>query len=71
MYKELCGANVEVLYDDRDASAGVKLNDADLIGIPARVVVSRKTIDAGKHEWKVRASGETRHVKNVFTELKK
>ncbi len=42
-YTELIKAGVEVLYDDRDISAGQKLNDADLIGLPYRAIVSPKT----------------------------
>lgn len=44
LYADLEQAGVEVLYDDRDESAGVKFNDADLIGIPQRVTVSKKTL---------------------------
>ena len=54
VYKKLVGAGIEVLYDDRDESAGVKFADADLIGIPVRLVVSEKTQD--KVEWKERDS---------------
>ncbi len=49
---------IEVLHDDRDLSAGQKFADSDLIGIPARVVVSEKTIAAKKWEVKDRKSGE-------------
>jgi len=53
IYEELKKAKVDVLYDDReDVSAGVKFTDADLIGIPVRLVVSDKTGD--KIEWKAR-----------------
>ncbi len=53
VYKELLKAGVEVFYDDReDVSAGEKFADADLIGIPVRLVVSEKTKD--KVEWKER-----------------
>lgn len=53
VYKKLIATGIEVLYDDRDdASAGVKLADADLLGIPVRLVVSEKT--GGKIEWKKR-----------------
>ncbi|HSX40223.1 MAG TPA: proline--tRNA ligase [Candidatus Saccharimonadales bacterium] len=52
IYKKLEDAGVEVLYDDRDASAGEKFADADLIGIPVRLVVSSKTGD--KIEFKKR-----------------
>jgi prolyl-tRNA synthetase len=44
LYKKLLAKGVEVLYDDRDASAGAKLADADLIGIPTRLVISKKTL---------------------------
>ena len=54
-YKELIDAGIEVLYDDReDVSAGVKFNDADLIGIPIRLIVSEKT--KNMVEWKKRDS---------------
>ncbi|MEK7652975.1 MAG: aminoacyl--tRNA ligase-related protein [Patescibacteria group bacterium] len=45
IYDELKGQGIEVLFDDRDDSAGAKFADADLIGIPYRVVVSKKTGD--------------------------
>ena len=54
IYRQLSGAGVEVLYDDRDVSAGIKFADADLIGIPYRVVVSEKTIAKGSVEVKNR-----------------
>ncbi|MDD4352257.1 MAG: proline--tRNA ligase [Candidatus Gracilibacteria bacterium] len=54
LYKELTKAGIEVLYDDREESAGVKLNDADLIGIPTRLIVSKKTLEQGSVEWKER-----------------
>ena len=52
-----------VLYDDRDARPGEKFADADLLGIPHRVVVSSKTLDAGKYEYKQRSSQEIKLVK--------
>jgi len=55
IYKKLTEAGVEVLWDDREeVSAGVKFADADLIGIPVRLVVSEKT--KNKIEWKERDS---------------
>ena len=55
VYKKLQDAGVEVLYDDReDVSAGNQFADADLIGIPVRLVVSTKSGD--KVEWKERTS---------------
>ena len=49
---------VDVLYDDRDLSAGVKFKDADLIGIPLRLVVSKRTLEAKGVEWKEREKKE-------------
>ncbi|MEK7450354.1 MAG: aminoacyl--tRNA ligase-related protein [Patescibacteria group bacterium] len=58
VYEKLQKAGVEVLYDDReDVSAGGKFADADLIGIPVRMVVSEKTQD--KIEWKKRTEEKT------------
>ncbi len=55
---DLQSANVEVLYDDRDERAGVKFNDADLIGIPIRLTVSKRSLEAGGVELKLRHSSE-------------
>jgi prolyl-tRNA synthetase len=56
LYSELLSKNIEVLYDDRhDISAGEKFNDADLIGIPYRVVVSGRSIKEGGCEIKKRS----------------
>ena len=57
VYAHLIKAGIEVLYDDRDASAGEKFKDADLLGIPWRIVVSEKT--KGKIEVKRRDSKKT------------
>ncbi len=57
MYDELSHAGVEVLLDDRSERAGVKLKDADLIGIPFRVTVG-KTLNEGKVEFKDRKTNE-------------
>ena len=53
LYGQLGAAGIAVLWDDRSESAGVKFGDADLIGIPVRLVVSKRTGD--KVEWKARA----------------
>jgi prolyl-tRNA synthetase len=53
---ELEALGVEILEDDRDAKPGVKFKDADLIGIPLRLVVSKKMLDAGGVEFKRRGS---------------
>ncbi|MCX6731371.1 MAG: His/Gly/Thr/Pro-type tRNA ligase C-terminal domain-containing protein, partial [Candidatus Parcubacteria bacterium] len=60
IYNDLIKKGVEVLYDDRDVSAGEKFADADLIGIPNRVVVSEKTGD--KVELKKRGEDKTKLV---------
>lgn len=60
IYLSLKERGIEVLYDDRDARAGEKFADSDLMGIPYRVVVSRKTKEEGKFEVVTRASGEVR-----------
>ncbi len=54
LYKKLTSQGIEVLLDDRDVSAGVKLGDSDLIGIPYRIVVSAKSLEAGGYEYKRR-----------------
>lgn len=61
VYRELTEAGIEVLYDERDARAGEKFADSDLIGIPWRVVVSAKTLAEGKFECVERAAGHTTH----------
>ena len=58
MYEELQAARFEVLYDDREDSAGVKLNDADLLGLPVRVVVSPRNLKQGEVEVKARSASE-------------
>lgn len=55
-------AGLSVLCDERDATAGQKFADSDLIGIPVRLVVSDKTMKAGKHELKRRSSGAVEHI---------
>ena len=61
LYRELNGAGIEVLWDDRDARAGEKFADSDLIGIPLRVIVSQKSLAEGKFECVLRQSGTTAH----------
>lgn len=71
VYGKLVDDGVDVLWDDRDVPAGEKFADADLIGIPVRLVVSRGTKD--KIEWKNRKSDkiELLSLNEVFTRLKK
>ncbi|HEX5376652.1 MAG TPA: proline--tRNA ligase [Solirubrobacterales bacterium] len=57
LYEELRGAGVDVLYDDRDAGAGEKLTDAELLGCPLRIVVGRRGLAEGVVEASERAGG--------------
>ena len=54
IYEDLLASGVEVLYDDRQESAGVKLKDADLFGFPVRLVVSPKSLRAESVELRER-----------------
>ncbi len=58
IWRELADAGIETVLDDRDERAGVKFNDADLIGWPYQVVVGKKGLAEGIVELKVRATGE-------------
>ena len=57
IYQQLLDAKIEVLYDDRNERAGVKFNDADLLGIPLRLTVGGKGLKNGVIEAKVRRTG--------------
>ncbi|MBE6080072.1 MAG: proline--tRNA ligase [Veillonella sp.] len=58
IYDELKAAGVDVLLDDRKERAGVKFKDADLIGYPLRITVSKNTLESGAVELKTRKTGE-------------
>ncbi|HEX3839162.1 MAG TPA: proline--tRNA ligase [Acidimicrobiales bacterium] len=62
LYAGLVAAGVDVLYDDRDASPGVKFKDAELLGLPVRLVVGAKGLARGVVEWRSRATGEDREL---------
>ncbi len=62
VYAELTESGIDVLYDDRDARAGEKFTDSDLIGIPTRLVVSEKTMAAGGVEAIDRATGKSKQI---------
>jgi prolyl-tRNA synthetase len=62
LYKSLNSAGTEVIFDDRPASPGEKFADADLLGIPLRVIVSDNTLSGGGFEVKKRASDQARIV---------
>jgi prolyl-tRNA synthetase len=71
LYERLVDAGVSVLYDDRDESPGVKLTDAELLGMPTIVTVSPRALGAGGVEVTARAEGtrEVRPVDDVVAEL--
>lgn len=57
-YRDLTNAGYDVLWDDRPETAGVKFNDADLIGIPVRVIIGKRNLAEGKVEIKDRRTNE-------------
>jgi prolyl-tRNA synthetase len=72
-YQELENAGIEVLFDDRDESPGVKFNDADLLGIPLRSTLSPRTLKNQSIEAKWRTEKETEllPLENLAAEIKK
>ncbi|MBT8089806.1 MAG: proline--tRNA ligase [Gammaproteobacteria bacterium] len=63
LYAELTEQGFEVLFDDRDARPGVKFADAELIGIPHRLVISERNLAAGELEYRHRRDAESRNLK--------
>ncbi len=72
MYKKMLDVGIEVLYDDRNLSAGIKLTDSELMGMPIRVVISPKTIANGQAEVTIREDGEQLFINlgELISELK-
>jgi prolyl-tRNA synthetase len=62
LYERLTAGGVQVLYDDRDARPGEKFADADLLGIPYRLVISDKTVAGDHYELKARTEDTARQV---------
>jgi prolyl-tRNA synthetase len=62
IYVQLQAVGIEVLYDDRDARAGEKFADSDLIGIPHRLVVGKSFAESGKIEYKARTENEAQEL---------
>jgi prolyl-tRNA synthetase len=58
LYEALLASGLEVLYDDRPERAGVKFNDADLIGVPVRLTLGDRSLERGEVELKVRTRKE-------------
>ena len=63
LYAELTDQGLEVLFDDRDARPGVKFADAELIGIPHRLVISERILASGELEYRYRRDTESRNLK--------
>jgi prolyl-tRNA synthetase len=63
LYVELVGMGLDVLFDDRDARPGVKFADAELIGVPHRLVISERSLAAGELEYRHRRDAESRNLK--------
>ena len=63
LYAELTDRGLDVLFDDRDARPGVKFADAELIGIPQRLVISERSLAAGELEYRHRRDAESRNLK--------
>jgi prolyl-tRNA synthetase len=63
LYEELQSMGLDVLFDDRDARPGVKFADAELIGIPHRLVISERSLEAGELEYRHRRDDESRMMK--------
>lgn len=63
LYAELLASGLDVLFDDRDARPGVKFADAELIGIPHRLVISERSLAAGELEYRHRRDSESRNLK--------
>ena len=62
LYEQLTAAGYDVLFDDRNDRAGVKFADIELIGIPHRLVIGEKGLDAGTIEYKGRRDSESTHI---------
>jgi prolyl-tRNA synthetase len=62
IYTELTAAGVEVILDDRKERPGVKFKDAELVGIPQRITVGPRGVEAGNVEWATRGTSEKRDV---------
>jgi prolyl-tRNA synthetase len=65
LYQELLGQGIDILYDDRDIRPGVKFADADLLGIPLRIVMGEKGLDAGTLEIKRRSDKDVEHIEQA------
>jgi prolyl-tRNA synthetase len=73
VYQNLTKQDIEVLYDDRDDSPGIKFNDADLLGIPLRLTISPRTLESNSIELKWRKEKQTELVplKEITSKISK
>ena len=73
LYKEITEAGIEVLFDDRSESPGVKLNDVDLLGIPLRIIVSPRTLQSKDAEvkWRDQKGPVLFQIDGLFSEIKR
>jgi prolyl-tRNA synthetase len=73
IYQELQKEGIEVLFDDRDDSPGVKFNDADLLGIPLRLTLSPRTLQSQSVEakWRTEKEAQFLPLENVAAEVKR
>ena len=62
IYNELTETGVEVLLDDRDVRGGVKFKDADLLGIPVRITIGKRSLAQGQVEVKLRTESESKNI---------
>jgi prolyl-tRNA synthetase len=62
LYEQFNAAGIEVLLDDRDARPGVKFADAELIGIPHRIVIGERGLNAGILEYRHRRATESTEI---------
>ena len=72
IYAELCAADIEVLFDERPESPGIKFNDADLMGIPLRIVVSARTLksDSVELKWRKEAQAQMQPLEGLTEAVK-
>jgi len=73
LYNELTDSGIEVLYDDRMESPGVKFNDADLLGIPLRITVSPRTLEKNSVElkWRTEKKADLVSLDGIIDQVKK
>ena len=73
LYEDLQSNKIDVLFDDRNCGAGIKFNDADLMGMPIRVVISPKSLQTGEVEITIRKTKESFKVayENAISEIQK